>query len=72
VRDESGGSQLGGQCEVGQPQTPRDRHSEPLKEYGLGRIGLCHAAQADFPMCLGWQDDIVRLNPRELLEHGAR
>ena len=39
---------------------------------GLGGVWLGDAAQADLSVGCGGQDDVVRLNARELFEDGAR
>ena len=46
--------------------------AEAIEQRGLSGIGLSDAAQADLAVGCGRQDDVVRLDAGELVEHGAR
>src|SRR5882762_9787564 len=46
-------------------------YAEAVEESGLCGIGLGDATQTDLAMGGGWQHDIIRLNARELFEHGS-
>src|SRR6266566_2054441 len=72
IRSNSGAHGHGGKLVLAKAHALGEHDAEALEERGLRRIGLGHATQADLSVCRRWQDHIVRLDERELFEHGAR
>jgi hypothetical protein len=50
----------------------RQNDAEAMEKRRLGGVGLGDAAQADRTVGGGWQHDVMRLNPRQLVEHRTR
>src|SRR5436309_15434720 len=60
------------QIEIVGPHALGQDDAQPIEQKRLGVVGLSDAAQADLGVCRGGQDDVVRLDASELIEHGAR
>ena len=68
----SGAEGQGRQLGLGEAHALGQDDAEAVEKRGLGGVGLGDAAQADLTVGGGRQHHVVRLDARELIEHGAR